>query len=287
MSHPAQAQLDDQIASNLSGLSHYESFASHRSASTQLVLEAAAGLDPGARLCVLGAGNAYDLELAQLLERFGEVHLVDIDPDALSRAKQRAQANARSRISNHAPFELSGMFEHLERWARLQVTPEELMQAPARGAERIAAALPGPFDVVVSTCLLTQLQLQLLELLGDRHRLFGALRELLTLTHLRALAALTKPGGRALLLTDLCEASVFPAGRPRDASDIEPLFRELVGLGHVIYSSHPELLKFTLQDDPVLGRAFAGAVRSAPWLWQNGPHTLFLVYGLALERAGT
>lgn len=284
MSHPVQAQLDDQIASNLSGLSHYESFASHRAASTQLVLEAAAGLASGARLCVLGAGNAYDLDLAELLDRFSELHLVDIDPDALARAKQRAPARGRARVSNHAPFELSGMFEHLERWARLQVTPEELMQAPARGAQRIAAALPGPFDVVASTCLLSQLQLQLLELIGDRHRLFGALRELLTLTHLRTLAALTKPGGRVLLLTDLCEASVFPDGRPRDASDLEPLFRELVGLGHVIYSSHPELLKFTLKDDPVLARSFDRVERSAPWLWQNGPQTRFLVYGLALQR---
>ncbi len=287
MSHPVQAQLDDQIASNLSGLSHYASFASHRTASTRLILEAGAGLDPRARLCVLGAGNAYDLELSELLERFAELHLVDIDAEALERAKQRAAPSDRARIVSHAPFELSGMFEHLERWARLQVTPEELMRAPARGAERIAEALPGAFDVVVSTCLLTQLQLQLLQLLGDRHRLFGALRELLTLTHLRTLATLTKPGGRAVLLTDLCEAAVFPAGRPRDASDFEPLFRELVGLGHVIYSSHPELLKFTLKDDPVLGRAFRQVERSAPWLWQNGPQTRFLVYGLSLERSAT
>jgi hypothetical protein len=132
--------------------------------------------------------------------------------------------------------------------------------------------------------LLTQLQLSLLQLLGDRHQLFVALREFLTLTHLRTLAALTKPGGRALLVTDLCEKAVFPPGRPLDDADLAPLLQELVTAGYVIHSSHPELIKITLGDDPVLARSFAPAELSAPWLWQNGPERCFLVYGLLLPR---
>ena len=166
----------------------------------------------------------------------------------------------------------------------MQVTPQELMDAPATDAKRIAAALPGPFDVVASTCLLTQLQLSLLQLLGDTHQLFVALREFLTLTHLRTLAALTKPGGRALLVTDLCEAAVFPPGRPRNEADIAPLMFELVDKGYVIHSSHPGLIRATLDDDPVLKRCFSGAELSAPWLWQNGPERRFLVYALTLPR---
>jgi hypothetical protein len=184
----------------------------------------------------------------------------------------------------HAPVDLSGWFQHLERWGKMQVTPQEVMAAPAAGASGIAAALPGPFDVVVSTCLLTQLQLSLLQLIGDRHQLFVALREFLTLTHLRTLAALTKPGGRALLVTDLCERAVFPVGRPSDEADLAPLMQELVAAGHVIHSSHPELIKITLGDDPVLARTFAPAELSAPWLWQNGPERCFLVYALLLSQ---
>jgi hypothetical protein len=176
------------------------------------------------------------------------------------------------------------MFHELERWRRLEVTPQELMVAPARGAKQIAAALPGPFDVVVSSCLLTQLQLSLLQLLGDQHRLFIALRELLTLTHLRTLAALTGPSGHALLVTDLCDDSAFPAGRPSDEADLEPLMNELVRAGRVIYSAHPALFEITLKDDPVLARTFATARRSQPWLWQNGPGLRFLVYALTLPR---
>jgi hypothetical protein len=233
---------------------------------------------------VLGAGNAYDLELERLLTLFAEVHLVDIDAAAVARARERVPQGPRARLFVHAPLDLSGMFENLERWGKMQVTAQEVAAAPAAGARRIAAALPGPFEVVVSTCLLTQLQLSLLQLIGDQHRLFVALREFLTLTHLRTLAALSKPGGRALLVTDLCDAALFPAGRPQDDADLAPLMRELVAAGHVIHSAHPELIRITLGDDPLLARAFGAAELSEPWLWQNGPERRFLVYGMTLPR---
>jgi hypothetical protein len=277
-----EEQFEDQRVSNQSGLPYFDAFRGHREAVTRLLAGAAAA--GGDRLCVLGAGNAFDLQLEELLTRFAEVHLVDIDAAAVARARERVPEGPRSRLIAHTPLDLSGMFQDIERWGRMQVTPQELMAAPAVGAKRIAAALPGPFDVVASTCLLTQLQLTLLQLLGDTHRLFIALREFLTLTHLRTLAALTKPGGRALLVTDLCSAELFPHGRPRNDADLTLLMQELVDKGHVIHSSHPELIRATLEDDPVLERSFDGGQLSPPWLWQNGPDRRFLVYALTLPR---
>ena len=277
-----EQQFEDQRASNASGLPHFQAFRGHRERLTRLLLPSEPRGDE--RLCVLGAGNAYDLELEKLLTQFAEVHLVDIDVAAVARARERVLEGPRSRLLAHAPLDLSGLFEHIERWRRMQVTPQELVVAPANGAKRIAAALPGPFDVVASTCLLTQLQLSLLQLLGESHQLFLALREFLTLTHLRTLAALTKPGGRALLVTDLCEASAFPPGRPRDDADLLPLMQELVAAGRVIYAAHPEPIQVALGDDPVLQRAFGPAEQSQPWLWQNGPKHRFLVYALSLPR---
>jgi SAM-dependent methyltransferase len=275
-------QFEEQRASNASGLPHFAAFEGHRARLTALI--AATQPSGGARLCVLGAGNAFDLELEELLTRFAEVHLVDIDRAAVERARQRVPEGPRARLLVHAPIDLSGMFQDIERWGRMQVRPQELTAAPAAGAKRIAAALPGPFEVVVSSCLLTQLQLSLLRLIGEGHQLFGALREFLTLTHLRTLAELTKPAGRALLVTDLCESQSFPPGRPRGDHDLGPLMQDLVASGQVIHSAHPELIRITLGDDPVLARTFAEARQSEPWLWQNGPNVRFLVYGLELPR---
>src|SRR6478609_7048002 len=143
-----QEQLALQRAANTSALPHFEAFTEHRAALTELVFSSASG--EARTLCVLGAGNAYDLELEALLGRFESVHLVDIDEAAVTRARERVSAAARARLFVHAPLDLSGMFTDLERWAKLQVTPQELALAPGTGAKRIAAALPGPFDVVVS-----------------------------------------------------------------------------------------------------------------------------------------
>src|SRR5260221_7628069 len=101
-------QFEEQRASNESGLPHYEAFRGHREKLTQLLASSelrAVSCQPkgGERLCVLGAGNAYDLELEELLTRFAEVHLVDIDLAALGRARQRVPEGPRARLFVHAP----------------------------------------------------------------------------------------------------------------------------------------------------------------------------------------
>src|SRR3954470_15952991 len=101
-------QFEEQRASNASGLPHFEDFRGHRERLTAELLEGELRGDE--RLCVLGAGNAYDLELERLLTRFAEVHLVDIDAEALGRARERVPQGARSRLFAHAPVDLSGLF---------------------------------------------------------------------------------------------------------------------------------------------------------------------------------
>ena len=58
---------------------------------------------------------------------------------------------------------------------------------------RVLGALPGPFDVVVSCCMLTQLQLVVLDVVNDRHPAFDALRALTNAIHVRVLAGLARP----------------------------------------------------------------------------------------------
>src|SRR6185369_1590269 len=203
------AAVARQRASNRSAEGHEAHFNGHRARLTgEISLRAPAG--GRGRLCLLGAGNANDVDLDALAARFAEIHLVDIDADAVGDAVARAADASRTRLVAHAPLDASGIFDRLEAWSRRPPTPAAVHLEVRAAVGRVAGALPGPFDVVVSCCLLTQLQLVLLEIVGDRNPSFDGLRAALGRIHVRTLASLLAPGGVALLCTDLTGSDTYP-----------------------------------------------------------------------------
>src|SRR5689334_7106586 len=56
-------------------------------------------VDEGARVAVVGAGNGDDVPLARLAARAGEVHLVDLDGDAVRAAVARQPRRVRARLT--------------------------------------------------------------------------------------------------------------------------------------------------------------------------------------------
>jgi len=280
--NPIEEVIRDQVAANLSGVAHRAAFASHRERLTEHLL-ARAG-DGNSRLCLLGAGNGNDIELERLLERYREVHLVDLDATALQRASQHISGEAASRLVRHAPVDVSGVLDRLERWARLELTPEELVGHAESTARTLQSLLPGPFEVVASTCLLTQIQRAPVAILGDKHRLFQAIRHTLSVTHLRVLHALLGAGGKALLVSDISADSITKLPDAVPGQSLVPLIAALVQKGSVFQVAQPELLRAMARDDPALS---VGATLSPPfdaWLWENGPGNRFLVYAMELER---
>jgi hypothetical protein len=273
--------VEEQRLSNLSAVPHFDTFAGHRQRLTAAV---SARHVPGAseRLCVLGAGNAYDLDLSRLAEVFREIHLVDIDEAALARAYARQDPATQARLFLHAPLDLSGLFGGIEAWRDFRVTPDELAAYPEVASARIASSLPGPFDVVVSTCVLTQLQLSVLSLLSASHGLFEATRQLLNVMHLRTLAKLLVRNGRALLVSDLSSNLLFPLSP--EATDLQSVLVDVLSAGKFFYAAHPDLLQWASREDPVLRRTARVSPPVDVWLWQNGAARTYLVYALELER---
>src|SRR5262252_612142 len=190
---PTAREIQEQIESNTSAVDHFSSFAVHRQHMTALALRDVAP-EAGLRLCILGAGNCYDVDLVKLASSYREIHLVDVDPAALARARQPLGADAGAKVFSHAPLDLSGLFDRLDRWARLEVEPQKLLGHAAEASAQIARSLPGPFDVVISACLLSQIQLAIYNVLSAAHPLFDAVRHIVNLTHLRTLAGLMAPG---------------------------------------------------------------------------------------------
>jgi hypothetical protein len=276
-----QEQAGAQALANLSALPHFASFGEHRQRLTALTLAAA---PVGGTLCVLGAGNCFDLELPALVARYDTVHLVDLDADALQRACARQEPATRARLVLHAPVDLSGLLDRIDRWSRLQVTPEELMAHAETTARQLREQLGGPFDVVLSACMLSQMQLSVLNVLSERHRLFQAVRWTLDLTHFRTLAALTRASGRALFATDVSSEQLHALDALAPDTDCVALVRELSNAGQVFDFADPKRLTALVNDDPVLRAAFQRFDVSEAWLWSNGPETKFLVYASELGR---
>jgi len=275
-------EIEAQKRSNRSSVALGDAFAGHRERLTGLVLRAAPG--DGARLCVLGAGNCLDLELEALSARYREIHLVDLDDEALRAAYARQPDAVRAKLSLHAPVDISGLFERLERWAGGSVTPDDLMSLPVAVPSELARRLPVPFDVVLSSCLLTQIQLTLYRVLTERHPLFEPLRELVGLSHLRALASLVAKGGRAILATDVASTvdgslDLASLGDPREA------LRKTLDEGRAIDVADPRHIAWLATVDPMLARIIRVSEAGETWFWHNGPDRVFLVYAIDLFRS--
>ena len=151
-------------------------------------------------------------------------------------------------------------------------------------AGKLCEQLAGPFDVVLSACMLSQMQLSVLDVLGERHRLFEAVRWTLNLTHFRTLAALTRPSGVGLFVTDVSSNQLYPLDDSAPDSDCVALVFELTKAQRLFDFADPNRLAALLDDDPVLRRAFQRFPVSEAWLWSNGPEAKFLVYASELRR---
>ena len=279
----AARAIEQQVAANRCGDEPERNDDGHRARMTrEIALRAPAGA--AGRLCLLGAGNARDVDLVALAGQFAEIHLVDVDSAALGRAAARVPEAARRRLRAHAPVDVSGSWDDLDEWAGRPRPDETLGIEVEPAVARVLASLPGPFDVAVSCCMLAPLQLVVLDAVNERHPAFDALRALQNAIHVRVLAGLAGPSGRALLVTELTSDRTYPLDALSADEDLGALMSDLVAVGNVMSTAHPGLLSAEIRRDPVLAAAFGVRFPVGPWLWHDGPDRIFLVYGMEISR---
>jgi hypothetical protein len=264
-----QARVNRNVAHNR------EWYASHRARITALVGAEARGES----LCVLGAGNGSDLDLPALAERFGELHLVDLDGEALERCRAGAPPALRDRLVLHAGVDLSGFTEHLDAWGEAFPTEVELGRAAQPAIHGILRRLGRAFDVVVSTCALSQLA-------APYHRAWilpaaswANLHAAVTAVHLATLVGATKPGGTGVLVFDVLSSKTAPALRDLPPDDVAAFAARHAAEGGAL-DPEPAGLLARLEG---MGRLVARPRLTEPWTWNIGAETQ-LVYGLVFAR---
>ena len=199
--------LQSEIDNNLVSFERWDAFANHRRNVTGLL----AGGPPAkpSRLCILGAGNCNDLDLAALVAAHRQIHLVDIDDAALARGVARQGLAIHSALHLHAGIDVSGLLDDMAAWSPpTTIGPAELEACVERPVRSVV--LPGPFDVVASTCLLSQLMGGVVHTVGSAHPRFVESLQAVRTGHLRLLAHLIAPGGSGVLITDVLSSDTVP-----------------------------------------------------------------------------
>jgi len=262
--------------------SEWALYAAHRARLTRAVLESSAG--NGGRLCLLGAGKCNDVDLELLGERFAEITLVDVDAPALAAAVSRQPPDLRKRLRPQV-LDLSLLPpKRAGKWQRRAPSPADVQAVAATALREALARIPGPFQVVASVCMLTQLSFAVRSALGEKHAALALVRSLTMLLHLQTLLGLTAPGGTALFACDLTSSNHYPLGTlPADA-DLHEVQLDITRRGAAYYAGSPELVERMLREDPILSEQAGRIEALEPWLW-TGPHDrTYLVYARRISR---
>lgn len=238
-----------QVSLNRRSAGKWQDYREHRERVTTLIV----GLAPPhtGRLVVLGAGNCNDLSLATVAATYDQVHLVDIDGDAVRDAITR---------------------QHLAHLPQLRVHDLDITRLGDQGP----AEVPGPADVVVSAAVLSQL-------ISSQRNRGGQAQDLLAVrdAHLRTMLHLLKPGGTALLINDVVSSDTCPELGDLPEEQLPDLLTRLLDAGNFFTGCNPAAIAATLQRDPGVR---AGGVKVArPWRWRIGDR-FYLVCALVFHR---
>lgn len=266
---PHNFLLERERDRNESTREGFDAYAAHR-AEQMATLK---GLQ-GERLAVLGAGNGNDLDLSELARAFEELHLFDIDAEALERAVARQSRAVQLKCKTHA-CDLTGVASFLEDWRE---SPPEPLAAQVSAWTKLCELLTevSLFDAVVSTCLLSQVAINLRDFFGLTPALNSALFAAIA-GHVMLATSLTKPGGTLVVISD-CITSQYPIHDEARARGALPAIFHLAAQGATFPGTDPELIQ-SLVSSPDFPRP---QIERA-WIWDLTPQS-YLVYALRAER---
>jgi hypothetical protein len=258
-----------------------DTFSHHRARIMKLLARACP--EPSASLCILGAGNCNDIELEELAGNYQRVTLVDLDDHALSEALEYLPPAARARVRHYGGTDLSGILSTLSAWLPEKPPPDAAIDAAIRDAS--VAPLPeiGRFDVVASTCLLSQLIDSVIMALGSRHPRFLELTLAVRNRHLRQIVELLNLRGAGVLVTDVVSTDTAPQITRMDESVLHQALVDLIAECNFFTGGNPFAIQAQYQTDSQVAHLVERVEVTIPWRWDIGPKQ-FLVCAVLFRR---
>lgn len=250
---------------------------------TGLLLRGSPAAGPS-RLCILGAGNCNDVHLGALLSSHREIHLVDLDAESLARAVARQGLGGNPAIRLDGDVDVSGMLDTMADWTPLtEIRTADLTACVEEPLRRLPSALTGPFEMVASTCILSQLIDAAVQSVGEQHPRFVELLQAIRAGHLRLLTHLIAPGGTGVLITDFVSSDSFPDLGLVAEEKLTGVLARLIHERNFFHGVNPAVLISLFHTDQVLASQVASLELIPPWRWNLGPR-LYAVFGLKIRK---
>ena len=276
--------IQEQARRNTEADSAWALYAPHRARVTQLLLDALSSM--GERLCLLGAGNLNDLDLAALSTAFREIVLVDVDAAALRRGLSRQGLAEDARFRVMAPTDVSGVFAELAAMKNDRQVGDEAIDGCLRTlAQSHGLVEHGRYDVVASVGLLTQLIDGVNRSVGESHPRSWELVAAVRMQHLRLMLELTASGGTAVLVTEVVSSDSCPELLSVNEENLAKLVRHEVAARNFFTGTNPAALQQLLRTEVKLAEQLANVRFTEPWLWLFLART-YAVYGLTMRTLG-
>ena len=260
-----------------------QTYEQHRQKTMELVSLAAAELSGVAErtVSVLGAGNCMDLDLQQLATLFHKVTLLDVDRRAVESGVNAVESLQTSRVEILAPIDLA--FPLATTQAAALSGTDSIAQFCKQLESPLATLSVAPADVVVSTCVLSQILSVLTNLVADKHPQFLSLIQAVRRGHLVRMLQLLKPGGRGILISDLVSSETTPSLSSIDSVSLPKLLAQALATGNFFSGLHPGIMLQDLETGLNIAPYTESPVMVAPWRWQMGPRT-YAVYAITFRK---
>ena len=273
---------EEQSRRNSAAAEAWTLYTPHRVRVTQLLLDARS---PSAkRLCLLGAGNLNDFDLARLLAAFSEVVLVDVDAESVRRGLVAQGFADDDRIQIVTPVDVTGIFAELSLLSPGSTTKDELVERCLSVlSESSPFRLDAPCDVVASVGLLTQLIDAVIRSVGESHPRFWDLVSAVRLQHLLLLLELTRPGGAAVLVTEVVSTDSCSSLLTVGDAGLGSMLLQQIAARNFFTGTNPAALNQLLHTEPRLTAQLARVEFTEPWLWPFIART-YAVYGVTLRK---
>jgi hypothetical protein len=232
-------------------------------------------------LCILGAGNLNDVSLEPLLRVYTEIHLVDLDVDAVRAALSSGGLAQSEAILVHGPVDLSQILDQLPTAHSDKGAPGQLIDQLAHQRCVISGQ---PFGVTFSAGMLTQLLQSVVDASltpSDVVPLCLALRD----KHLADLVHLTRPGGTLILLTDVVSTTTAPQLLAATTAELEEQMAELVASRNFFTGTNPYRIVALLEEDERFRNLVVDVRVLEPWLWRVTPDREHLTCAILARRS--